>query len=156
MLRRSMAEGQRMSPVSRPVILHASAVAVSGRGLLILGKSGAGKSGLAMRLIGLGATLVSDDRVIITRRGEALVASPPDTIAGLIEARDVGLMRAPYIPEAVLVLSVDLDFAPAARMPQLRIFSELEVSLELIFGRDVPNIDRALMFLLQNGRRVPA
>ncbi len=144
-----------MSRVTETLSLHASAVAVNGRAVLILGQSGAGKSGLALRLIALGATLVADDRVILRRRGDALIASAPDRLAGMIEARGVGLLRIACVPEAVVALAVDLDFAPAARMPHMRTLRHLEVGVELIFGRDLPNLDPTLMFLLQYGRRVP-
>ena len=53
--------------------LHASAVALDGRGALLLGASGAGKSGLALRLMALGARLVADDRVLLRRGPEGLL-----------------------------------------------------------------------------------
>jgi HPr kinase/phosphorylase len=71
------------------MILHASVVAVDGAGVLILGASGAGKSGLALRMIALGALLVSDDQVLLERCGDVLVARAPETLSGLIEARGV-------------------------------------------------------------------
>ena len=45
------------------IILHASCVALAGRGLLIRGAPGSGKSTLALTLMGLGADLVGDDRI---------------------------------------------------------------------------------------------
>ena len=57
------------------MIVHASAVSLGGRGVLILGRSGAGKSGLALRLIALGAQLVSDDRVVLEPHGAAGLAA---------------------------------------------------------------------------------
>ena len=62
--------------------LHATCVAIDGRALLIEGRSGAGKSDLALRLIDRGATLVSDDYTRLTRSGDALIASAPETIRG--------------------------------------------------------------------------
>ncbi len=156
MLRRVMRRTLGVSRVMETLTMHGSAVAVKGRGLLILGRSGAGKSALALRLVALGAALVADDQVTLTRRGEALIASAPAALAGMAEARGVGLLRLAHVPEAVVRLAVDLDFAPAARMPQLRALRHLEVGVELIFGRDLPNLDPTLMFLLQNGKRVPA
>ena len=69
------------------MIVHASCVALGGRGVLILGGSGAGKSGLALQLMAYGAALVSDDRTILSNRDGALQAAAPDTIRGRIEAR---------------------------------------------------------------------
>lgn len=132
--------------------LHASVVAVDGRGLLILGASGAGKSGLALRLMALGASLVADDRVTLRLVGEALYAAAPATLRGMIEARGIGLIAAEAVDHAPVALAVDLDRAPAARMPQGDAITLLGRRIELILGRGVPNIDVALMFLMKNGR----
>ena len=43
-------------------IIHASSVDINGKGVVILGKSGAGKSNLAIKLISMGAKLISDDQ----------------------------------------------------------------------------------------------
>ena len=75
--------------------LHASAVAVEGRGCLITGAAGSGKSTLALEMVALGAELVADDRVDIRRSGKALLLSAPASIAGLVEARGVGILRLP-------------------------------------------------------------
>ncbi len=136
---------------NQPLNLHASVVAMDGRGLLILGTSGAGKSGLALRLMALGARLVADDRVLISRRGPSLVSSAPPALRGLVEARGVGLLRAEPVEEAVLALAVDLDHAPAARMPHPRDIGYFDVQIGLIFGRDVPNLEAVLVQLLRCG-----
>jgi HPr kinase/phosphorylase len=132
--------------------LHGSAVAFAGRGVLILGGAGTGKSALALALIGRGAALVADDRVEIARRGGALIASAPAALAGLIEVRGVGILRLPAAPEAVGTLAVDLDRPPAARMPQPVTITWRGVEVELISGRDRPNLDLALTVFVQNGR----
>ena len=135
------------------LLAHASAVAIGGRAVLIQGASGAGKSGLALRLIALGASLVADDRVVLERAGGGIRARAPEPLRGLIEARGVGLLRAgAALDEAEVGLVVDLDFAPAARMPQLRVIDLLGVEVELILGRGVPNLDAVLVFIMQNER----
>ena len=132
-------------------LLHASAVAHEGRAALILGRSGVGKSGLALRMMALGATLVADDQVRIERRGDSLHASAPPALLGLIEARGVGLIRVPEVAMgAAVTLAVDLDRAPEARMPQSRDLALLGVDVRLLFGRDVPNLDVVLSVLLRN------
>ena len=55
-------------------MLHATTVALAGQGVLILGPSGSGKSGLALQLMAMGAELVADDRTIVTARGSTLHA----------------------------------------------------------------------------------
>ena len=76
-------------------LLHASCVVIGACGVLLLGKSGSGKSDLALRLIKGGATLVSDDQVKLSRNGRSIVAAAPDNIKGLLEIRGLGILRFP-------------------------------------------------------------
>ncbi|MCE0505737.1 serine kinase [Roseivivax sp. GX 12232] len=101
-------------------VVHGSAVAFDGRACLILGPSGSGKSALALELLALGAGLIADDRVILRRDGHALRAEAPAAIAGLIEARGVGLLNAPAAPPAALALVVDLGTPETDRLPPFR------------------------------------
>lgn len=102
-----------------PPTIHGTAVALGDRAVLLLGPSGSGKSDLALRLIEAGWTLVADDRVMLSRRGERLTATSPSTLAGLLEARGLGLCRVPFLTEAEVVLAVDLVASGAIeRLPQ--------------------------------------
>ena len=74
-------------PTDNFEILHATAVTVAGRGLLIRGASGSGKSGLALEMMARGATLVADDRVIVSLRDNTLWLAPPAPLTGMIEAQ---------------------------------------------------------------------
>jgi HPr kinase/phosphorylase len=132
--------------------LHGSAVVTGGRGLVIIGGSGTGKSALALALVGRGAALVADDRIELERRGMALIARAPAALSGMIEVRGLGILRLPAAPEAVVTLAVDLDRKPAARMPQPVTITWLGVEVELISGWNLPNLDAALMVFVQNGR----
>ena len=88
-------------------------------GILILGKSGAGKSDLALRLIALGAMLVADDRSeLFVCRGR-LYARAPARLAGLIEVRGVGILKLPHAPRARIALVVELG-RESARLPAPR------------------------------------
>jgi HPr kinase/phosphorylase len=137
------------------LLLHATAVAVAGRGLLILGASGSGKSGLALRMIALGARLVADDQVLLHRAGDTLVAEAPARLAGLIEARGIGILRLTPVERVPLAWAVDLDSAPAARLPHADTIAFLGMSIHLIRGRDLPNLDAMLTVLLENDRAEP-
>ena len=92
-------------------------MAIGGRAVVIEGPSGAGKSDLALRLIDRGAILVSDDYTLLTRDGAALIASPPETIAGKIEARGLGILPVAHIGCAAVSLAVRLTDSPE-RMPE--------------------------------------
>ncbi len=84
--------------------------------MLIEGASGAGKSDLALRLIDRGAILVSDDYTVVTRSGDALIASVPSSIAGQIEVRGLGIVRLAYRDKVRVALVVRLSDTPE-RMP---------------------------------------
>lgn len=71
---------------------NVTCVAIGGRGVLIEGAPGSGKSSLALALIDRGACLVGDDGIALERRGAALWALPPPTIAGKLEIRGVGIV----------------------------------------------------------------
>ncbi len=88
--------------------IHASCVAIEGRGVLLTGASGVGKSDVALRLIDSGAELVSDDQTELRLVGAEILASPPTTLEGLLEIRMVGLLRLPFRPSAALALAVEL------------------------------------------------
>jgi serine kinase of HPr protein (carbohydrate metabolism regulator) len=94
--------------------LHASAVAIGGRGVLVLGASGRGKSDLALRLIDRGATLIADDQVGLAARDGRLHACALATIYGKLEVRGIVDFDAVAAP---IALVVNLDAAPE-RMPE--------------------------------------
>ena len=95
------------------MLLHATAVAIEGRAVLITGASGRGKSDLALRLIDRGAQLIADDQVDLDA---ALHAAPPPVLAGLIEVRGLGIVAMPFVAGIAVALVVDLD-AVVERMP---------------------------------------
>lgn len=88
--------------------IHASSVAIDGRAVLIAGPSGAGKSDLALRLLDRGFTLVSDDRTVVRRDGDRLVASAPPQIAGKLEVRGIGIMDVESVNDVPVALLVEL------------------------------------------------
>jgi serine kinase of HPr protein (carbohydrate metabolism regulator) len=110
--------------------LHASCVAIKGRAVLIEGRSGEGKSDLALRLIDRGAALVSDDQTICRRQEGRLHASPPANIAGKLEVRGLGIVEMAFTESApVDLLIVILDSPP--RFPE-------DTRSRRIAGIDVP------------------
>lgn len=134
-------------------LLHATCVAAGDRGLLILGPSGAGKSALALRLIGLGASLVADDQVELCVDGKNLIARCPAPIRGLIEARGVGLMRAPTVERATIALVADLGQSEDHRLPPLRRITFLGIETDLVLHVQNDHFPDALMLYLTHGRQ---
>jgi len=103
--------------------VHASAVLLGAKAVLIRGPSGSGKSKLAFDLILAAETkalpfarLVSDDRTFLEARNGVLLARPPAELAGLLEVRGLGIRRLPYEPVAAVGLVVDLS-AKGSRLP---------------------------------------
>jgi HPr kinase/phosphorylase len=114
-----------VTPLPEGATIHASAVLVGSRAVLIRGPAGSGKSRLVMTLLNMSATgllpfarLVADDRVLIEDRHGRLLARPPAALAGLLEVRGLGLRQLPYEPVAVLGWILDLGVEEAGRLPR--------------------------------------
>jgi HPr kinase/phosphorylase len=88
--------------------LHATCIALNGKGVLLRGASGSGKSDFALRLINQGAVLVADDRVDIECQEGQLVAYVPENLAGKLEVRGIGIVNLPHERDCPLVIVVDL------------------------------------------------
>ncbi len=110
--------------------VHATAVSIAGRALLIVGPSRSGKSRLAFALIEASTRarrirLVGDDRVMLTPSGDGLIARPHPRIAGFIERRGLGIVALAHDTAAPVAAMVDLgrDIATSgdadARFPSL-------------------------------------
>lgn len=138
--------------MSETALLHASAVAVEGRGVLILGASGTGKSSLALHLIALGAQLVSDDQTELHRDGPNLIAIAPPTLANMIEARGIGLLHSPALAQTTITLIVDLDQTETQRLPPQRSTTILGATLPLILGSQSNHFSAAILCYLKGGR----
>jgi serine kinase of HPr protein (carbohydrate metabolism regulator) len=123
--------------MSTATTVHASVAFVGGRGVLIRGASGSGKSSLLLALLDRDpdTRLVADDRVVLTDDGGRLVASVPDAIAGRMEIRGVGIVRRPHLAFAPLDLVVDL--VAAAEAPRLPDADERMVE---VGGRLLPRV----------------
>ena len=113
--------------------VHATAVDIGGGAVLLRGPSGSGKSDLALRLIDGGATLVADDCVLLSRRGADVVAAAPETIAGRMEVRGLGIVRVPCAGPAPVRLVADLVRPEAVdRLPKPAETVLLGVAIPLI------------------------
>ena len=120
------------------MFVHATSVALKHRGswqgVLLRGPSGSGKSDLALRLIEAGGRLIADDQTHLAcegrGKGRRLIATPPPALAGLIEARGVGIVklaRSQLLARAPLALLVDL--VPSTKVERLP-----EPAHELLLG----------------------
>lgn len=133
--------------------IHATAVALGpGRGVLILGPSGSGKSSLALRLMALGAQLVADDRVELSVKGAGLLARAPEVLRDRIEARGAGILHAEALDGAQLVLAVDMGREEAERLPPRREITFLGVTLPLVLRLQHGHLEAVILQWLKGGR----
>jgi HPr kinase/phosphorylase len=127
------------------LLVHSTTVAIAGRGIMLRGPSGSGKSQLALRLMdeagnGLGgvelsAELVADDQTEVFERGGKLWVRSPNTIHGIMELRGLGIIKVkPHLP-CPLALIVDLQ--PAATIERM---PEPQDMATMLLGHQVPRI----------------
>ncbi|MCV2864016.1 HPr kinase/phosphorylase [Albidovulum sediminicola] len=121
--------------------------------MLILGPSGSGKSALALQLMALGCTLVADDGVRVEARGGQALASAPEAIRGMIEARGVGLLAAETAPAAAVVLAVDLSQEETERLPPHRDIVIAECVVPVLHRVESVHFVAAILQYLKAGRR---
>jgi len=131
--------------------IHATCVALDGQSVLLIGDSGSGKSSLALRLIALGAMLVSDDSVDVTLDSETLTTSAPKTIEGKIEARGFGILEMPHCATASLKFVVDMNKSEVRRLPDDKSMNILGQNVPLIFGANNPALADAVFCVLKFG-----
>ena len=106
----------RIEPNPVPSRVHATGIAIDGFGIALIGKSGTGKSDLALRLIDRGAILICDDAIELIEQNEALWIGTCPHIDGKIEVRGLGIVSKPHVEKAPLRLIVNLDLEPE-RLP---------------------------------------
>lgn len=122
--------------MSDKACLHATLIKLKSRGILLLGKSGSGKSDLALRLIeNKAAKLVADDVVFISKKGDLLYGTAAENLRGMLEVRGVGIVTYPYIRRSKIDLAVHLvdTAAEVERFPLKH--------KELILGLEIKQID---------------
>lgn len=143
-----------MTALTGGATVHASAVLVGARAVLIRGPAGSGKSRLVMALLDANATgllpfarLVADDRVLLEERNGRLLARPPEALAGFLELRGLRIRRLPYEPVATLGWVVDLAAEGAKRLPEADDLSATLLSVTLPRIAVHPCADAAAMLL---------
>lgn len=105
------------------MLQHGTCVQYGGKGILLIGPSGSGKSDAALQLIEKGATLVADDQTEIRLENGRLVACCPLAIQGKIEARGLGIITVPFLPETRLDFVIECTPSDKIeRMPLKAVF----------------------------------
>lgn len=141
---------------AEPIVLHGTTIDCDGHGVLIVGASGSGKSGLALQLMALGASLVADDQTRIELVNSHFIARAPQPITGLIEARGIGLLHARNKPSTRLSLAIDMDKIEGQRMPPKRVYHRGFLKLPCLHKVEAPYFPFAILQYLRFGRQEPA
>lgn len=137
---------------SGTVTVHGTTVGFKDRGVLVIGPSGSGKSGLALQLLALGADLVADDYSVLQRNDSNVISSCPTALRGKIEARNVGILNSPFVEQVRLHLVIDLQHSEVERLPPMRDIIVLGLSLPLLHNVARPYFPAAIVHYLDFGR----
>ena len=123
---------------------------INGSGVLIVGRSGSGKSSLAINLLALGSKLVADDQCELVKKNNRFCISKPASLPNSIEIRGVGLVSVPMVVETSLDWVVNMDEAEKERMPDLR-FTEIDgYKIPTIFGKNMDDLASRIFVLVSN------
>ena len=80
---------EQLAPIET---LHGVLMSVFGKGVLITGDSGMGKSEVGLELIRKGHVLISDDRVDVRRVHNHIIGFAPLLLKGMLELRGIGII----------------------------------------------------------------
>lgn len=134
------------------MLMHASCVAFGPSGVLIKGRSGSGKSSLALELMAFGATLISDDQTCLERREDWVVATAPSNLRGLIEARGIGILSVEPQISARITLVIDMDQVETERMPPDRMIDLMGHPIALLHKVETPYFAAGVFQYMKGGK----
>ena len=132
-------------------IIHASSIDINGKGVVILGKSGTGKSNLAIKLISMGAKLISDDQSLLKLTENKIIISKPETTPNFIEARGIGLIEVPFVVSAKLFCFVKITNLELNRLPNAKNKYCFGKKIKMIEFNPFYNNESALFMSLRYG-----
>ena len=130
--------------------MHATCVDINGSGVLILGRSGSGKSSLAINLIALGSKLVADDQCKLVKKNNSFRIFKPASLPNSIEVRGIGLVSVPTVVETRLDWVVNMDEAETERMPDLRFTEVGGYRVPTVFGKNMEDLASRIYVLVSN------
>ena len=105
--------------------MHANLIAVDGKGVLISGPSGGGKTLLALHLFrrcyraSIDVGWIADDQVVLEMRDQQLIGTAPNTIKGKIEVRGFGIVDAPASHIKSVPVSLHVSLEPETKMVRM-------------------------------------
>lgn len=135
--------------------LHGTLMNVYGKGVLIMGDSGMGKSELALELIKRGHVLVADDRVITSRIHNQIIGNAPELLKGVLEVRGIGIINVMQMFGASAILDgievdVVINLEHWDKDRDYDRFGDIDLQFTNILGIDIPQ----LIFPVKVGRNM--
>jgi HPr kinase/phosphorylase len=129
---------------------HGVLLSIFGKGVLLQGPSGVGKSECALCLIDRGHQLIADDTPLFSKSDSHLIGSCPANIAHLLEIRGLGIVDIQQLfgDKAVLkqtILDLIIQITPSENVNQARIVAP-ELDSKVILGISIPNLTLPLIF----------
>lgn len=104
-------------------------------------------------MLALGADLVADDQVLLIS-GHRVRLSAPETLAGKIEIRHLGILTVPYVSQTDLYATIHLDMTEDARLPKPETANILGSDIPFLRGGGLRNLATACILLLKSGVQV--
>ena len=138
------------TPLTGSPIMHGTCVDLKGSGILIIGRSGSGKSSLAVDLLALGASLVADDQCNLIIKNDGIRISKPASLPNSIEMRGIGLVSVPMIMQTNLDWVVNLDEIETERMPNRKFTNIRGYSVPTIFGKNMDDLASRVYVLVSS------
>jgi len=135
--------------------IHGVLINVYGKGVLITGESGMGKSELGLELIRKGHVLIADDRVDVRRIHNTIYGSAPELLKGYLELRGIGIIDVERMFGASALLdSMRIDFVVYLEKWQdgkayKRVSIDSQFSMPIL-GIDIPK----MVFPVKEGRNL--
>lgn len=84
--------GYLSNELAPSIFVHGTMMSIYGKGVLITGKSGMGKSEVALDLINRGHMMIADDLVELAHVNNYIKCSAPSNIKGMLEVRGLGII----------------------------------------------------------------
>ncbi len=120
--------------IEKKINIHATALFLDMIGILLTGKSGSGKSDLALRLIKQNkGELIADDRTELINNNGEIIASAPKILQGLLEIRGIGIINQKFLKSQRIDVIIDLDTPPQRIPPKEESREILGISLPLFY-----------------------
>lgn len=127
-------------------LIHGVFLNIYGKGVIIKGDSGIGKSEIALELVKRGHLLVADDAVELYHLGQSIVGKAPEVLMNLLEIRGIGVIDvskmfgiSSILDKDTVDLIIQLDrWVPSKEYTRIGV--EENDSIEEILGVKIPKV----------------